>query len=138
MAELDSEVTDQAALEAAITACVRAFYAEARRDPLLGPVFEAGVGDWDVHLRVIDDFWSSVLLNTTRYSSHPYLVHTALPITPAHIDRWLELFAQAVAAHLPPASGEAALARARLVGDSFKAGLFPITGPEGSASRHPA
>jgi hemoglobin len=119
-------MTDEAALEAAIAVCVQDIYAKARRDPLLGPVFEAKVDDWDVHLRVIGDFWSSVLLQTTRYTSHPYLVHTTLPIGPAHIDRWLELFAETATATLPPAHAETALARARLVGDSFRAGLFPF------------
>jgi hemoglobin len=142
MAELAFEMTaiermGDEAVEASIAACVRAFYAEARRDPLLGPVFEAKVDDWDLHLRVVADFWSSVLLKTARYSSHPYLVHTTLPIAPAHIDRWLELFAETAEAILPPAHAEAALARARLMGDSFRAGLFPFASPDAGPSRHP-
>jgi hemoglobin len=142
MAELALEMTalesmGDEAVEASISACVRDFYAKARRDPLLGPVFAAKVDDWDLHLRVVADFWSSVLLKTTRYSSHPYLVHTTLEIAPAHIDRWLELFAETAAAILPPAHAEAALARARLMGDSFRVGLFPVAGPDAGPSRHP-
>jgi hemoglobin len=132
VAELAFAMSD----EAAFSACVRDFYAKARQDPLLGPVFAAKVDDWDVHLRVGGDFWSSVLLNTTRYSSHPYVVHTTLQIAPAHIDRWLELFAETAEASLPPVQAEAALALARLMGDSVKAGLFPFASP-GAPPPHP-
>jgi hemoglobin len=132
MIEADAE-----AIEAVIRACVRDFYAKARRDPLLGPVFEAKISDWETHLRVIDDFWSNVVLGTKRYAAHPYLLHVSLPIEHAHIDRWLELFTESAEAILPPAAAEAALARARMMGDSFKAGLYPFTDKDGRPSRHP-
>jgi hemoglobin len=44
---------DHASVETAIAACVEDFYAKARKDPLLGPVFNAAVADWDVHLRIV-------------------------------------------------------------------------------------
>ena len=37
--------------EPAITALVDRFYAKARRDPLIGPVFNDAVEDWDEHLQ---------------------------------------------------------------------------------------
>ena len=42
-----------AEVEDAIKTCVREFYGKARQDPLLGPIFNKTVVDWDVHLRVI-------------------------------------------------------------------------------------
>jgi hemoglobin len=129
---------EEAALEAAIAICVRGFYGAARRDPMLGPVFEAAVDDWETHFRVIGDFWSSVLLKTTRYTSHPYGVHVALPIEPGHIDRWLELFAASVHKTLPAPYADIVLARARLIGDSLRAGLFPFVDKQGRPSKQPA
>jgi hemoglobin len=129
---------EEAAVEAAIAACVRDFYGAARRDPALGAVFDAAVDDWEHHVGVVADFWSSVLLKTTRYTSHPYGVHVALPIKVEHIDRWLDLFAASVARTLPSPYGDIALARARLMGDSFKAGLFPFVDESGRPSKQPA
>jgi hemoglobin len=149
MAELAAEMSDRAGVteliepdlllvEAAIVRCVRDFYAAARRDPLLGPIFEAQVHDWDVHLRVVANFWSSALLGTQRYSGHPYVVHVGLPIEPQHIERWLELFTDTVRATVPPPYAELALARARMMGDSFKVGLFPFVDKDGKPARRPA
>jgi len=126
------------AVEAAIDRCVREFYGKARQDPLLGPVFDAEIADWEVHFRVVGNFWSGVLLKTDRYSGHPYPPHVNLPIEPQHIDRWLELFTETAHATLRPPYVERALARARMMGDSFKAGLFPFLDKNGKPSRHPA
>jgi hemoglobin len=52
--------------ESEIAALVSQFYARARRDPTIGPVFEAAVDDWDEHLAKLCDFWSSVMLTTGR------------------------------------------------------------------------
>jgi hemoglobin len=124
-------------VETAIATCVREFYAKARQDSLLGPIFNAQVVDWDVHLRVIANFWSKVLLKTDRYSGHPYVHHVNLPIEPRHIDHWLELFTETVHATLPATFAEIALAKARMMGESFKVGIFPFVGKDGKPSRHP-
>lgn len=124
-------------VEAAITTCVRHFYGNAREDPLLGPIFDAEIHDWEAHLRIVDDFWSSVLLKTERYSGHPYVVHVPLPIEPEHVERWLELFADSAQAALTPPYTDIAIARARLMGDGIKVGLFPFVDKEGKPARHP-
>jgi hemoglobin len=130
-------MTDAEDIEAAIHACVRDFYDKARADPLLGPIFAAEITDWDTHLRVIDDFWSNVVLKTTRYAGQPYVLHVPLPIAHEHIERWLELFEESARKALAPAQAETVLARARTMGDSFKAGLFPFKDKDGKPSRHP-
>jgi hemoglobin len=76
-----------------IVTLVHRFYASVRRDPALGPVFDAHVADWDHHLAKMCDFWSSVLLGTARYRGTPMPKHVKLPaLTPALFRRWLELF----------------------------------------------
>src|SRR5262249_8539712 len=51
------------------------FYRRARRDGLLGPVFEAHVREWDAHLGRMTDFWSAALLRTGRYTGRPVEAH---------------------------------------------------------------
>jgi hemoglobin len=115
--------------EAGISALVDEFYARARRDPLLGPVFESEVVNWMHHLQVIADFWSHVLLGTDRYRGTPYPVHVRLPVKLEHFDRWLALFEAAAPEFLPPTAAETACARARMMAASFRAGLFGPGGP---------
>ncbi len=43
---------------------VHAFYADVRRDPLIGPIFERQIENWDEHLEKLIAFWSSVTLMT--------------------------------------------------------------------------
>src|SRR3981189_567722 len=78
--------------ELAIAALVERFYSKARRDPLIGPVFDAAVEDWDEHLRKLRDFWSSVMLTTGRYKGNPMAAHVKHPIEPAFFERWLALW----------------------------------------------
>ena len=123
--------------EAGITACVRSFYGEAQKDPVLGPVFAVKVHDWEVHYQVVSNFWSRFLLGTARYGGHPYPVHERLPIELEHFDRWLSLFAVATKEHLPPDLAEKALTKAHQMAQSFKAGMFPFTDVQGRPSRQP-
>lgn len=79
--------------EPMIRPLVHTFYARVRVDPLLGPIFNRAIHDWDVHLEKLCAFWSSVTLMTGRYKGTPMKVHANLvQITPEHFDRWLALF----------------------------------------------
>ena len=88
-------------MEQAITNLVRDFYAKARKDAELGPIFNNAVHDWDVHLRVVANFWSKVLLQTDRYNGHPYVAHVKLPIELEHFGIWLKLFTETANDTLP-------------------------------------
>ena len=78
--------------EPMIARVVHGFYAKVRQDPLLGPVFDARVKNWDTHLEKMCQFWSSVALMSGRYHGSPMIKHLPLPVDAAHFDRWLELF----------------------------------------------
>jgi hemoglobin len=123
--------------EAAISSCVRAFYQKAREDALLGPIFAATVEDWDVHLRVVADFWSHALLGTDRYQGKPFVVHARLPVELEHFDRWVALFEETACATLPPDLAAKAIAKAHHVAASFKAGIFPFVDKDGRPARQP-
>ena len=76
--------------EPMIAELVRTFYARARQDKLIGPVFAAAVEDWDHHIGKITDFWSGVMLRTGRYDGRPMRPHLILPLEGKHFDRWLD------------------------------------------------
>jgi hemoglobin len=96
------------------------FYRRARRDGRLGPVFEAHVHDWDVHLARMRDFWSAALLRTGRYSGRPVERHrSVVGIAAGHFDRWIELFEETVRDLCPPGQAEAFLVRARRMRDGM-------------------
>jgi hemoglobin len=85
--------TPQPCTEEEIFRLVHDFYASARADTMLGPIFEAHVRDWDGHLAKMVDFWSSALLGTARYRGTPLPVHVALPDLSSELfGRWLSLF----------------------------------------------
>ncbi len=69
--------------EEIIRAVVDRFYADARLDPLIGPVFNSTIAPdaWPAHLATIADFWSSMLLGSGRYTGRPMPKHMALPRT---------------------------------------------------------
>ncbi len=86
-----------ATLEAEIGRLVDLFYERTRADPLLGPVFELHVADWDAHLATMRDFWTSAVYRTGRYSGRPFEAHRPLSeLTPEHFARWLALWEQTV------------------------------------------
>lgn len=77
---------------------VHGFYDEVRRDPVLGPIFDAHITDWDRHLGTMVDFWSSALRGTARFRGAPMPKHAALPGLSAELfQRWLALFGQTTA-----------------------------------------
>jgi hemoglobin len=80
-----------------IAEMVRRFYQDVAQDDLLGPVFnDVAQVDWVEHLPKLAAFWCRALLDIEGYSGNPYrahaLVHHKRPLTPAHFERWLELF----------------------------------------------
>ncbi len=104
---------------------VRAFYAEALKDPLIGPVFARNVADWDHHFDIVQNFWSRALLGTTRYTGSPFTPHLSLHLKPEFFDRWIELFKTMASRHLQPAAARVAIARVEHMSVCFQAGLFP-------------
>lgn len=98
-----------------ISALVDRFYAKVRRDPEIGPIFNAAVQNWDAHLALLKDFWSTVLLTSGRYKGNPLLAHFPLPIQPGSFARWLQLFRETAAETMPPTQAAFIAARAEQI-----------------------
>jgi hemoglobin len=110
--------------EADIALLVERFYAKARRDPLIGPLFEEAVEDWETHLETLRCFWSSVMRTSGRYKGNPMAAHMRHPIRPEFFDRWLALFGE-TADEVVGGEGAALFrAKANRIAESLKLALF--------------
>ena len=83
--------------KADIKTFVDAFYAKMPSDDLVGYSFmEVMHVDFAKHLPKMYDFWEMLLFQGTSYQGAPMRPHLQInqihPITPAHFDRWLEMF----------------------------------------------
>lgn len=109
--------------EAAIATLVDRFYEKVRREPQIGPIFNATVHDWDTHKRLLTSFWASVALRAGSYRGNPMAAHRPHPIHAAHFDRWLELWAETCSEVLDEANARQMLEFAQRIGRSMKIGL---------------
>src|SRR5271168_2887484 len=109
--------------EAEISVLVDTFYAKVRKDPEIGPIFNAIVGDWPHHLATLKDFWSTVLLTTGRYKGQPLMTHLQLPLDPDHFERWLTLFAETATELLPPVIAQNVITKSERIAQNFKLGI---------------
>jgi len=101
---------------------VREFYGTARRDPMIGHLFD-DVGDWEAHITRITAFWSSVALMSGRYHGNPMAPHLKLPLEPLHFGRWLALFEQTARAICSPAGAALLVEKARRIAQSLQLGI---------------
>jgi hemoglobin len=102
------------------------FYTKVRADAELGPIFEHAIGqNWDAHLAVMRDFWSSIMLTSGRYKGNPVKVHQKIEgIRPELFSRWLELFAETCAELFDDSTARAFQDKAVRIAASLKLALF--------------
>ena len=99
------------------------FYDKVRTDPLLGPVFNPLVDDWDAHKILMTSFWSTVALGTGHYRGNPLAKHQPLPINAAHFERWLALWRETAHAELDAESAELVIGYAERIGYGMRVGM---------------
>lgn len=117
--------------EAEVTALVHTFYARVRQDEVLGPIFEAHIGNWDRHLAKLVDFWSAILRRTGRFSGAPMPKHAGLPGLSAELfQRWLKLFRENAVAQSNQAMAGQACAMAECIAQSLWMGYQISRDPE--------
>jgi hemoglobin len=112
--------TETAITETEIASLVYSFYAKVRKDPEIGPIFNHAVQNWDAHLALLKDFWSTVLLTSGRYKGNPLLAHFRLPIEGEHFARWLALFAETANEVMSPSHAELVVRKANLISTNIK------------------
>lgn len=83
--------------EADIILLVDTFYDKVNQDELLSPVFNGFAQvNWQTHLPVMYNFWSTVLLGSMTYRGQPFPRHLRLPIEKQHFNRWTTLFTETI------------------------------------------
>lgn len=107
---------------------VEHFYAAAREDPLLAPVF-ARITDWPQHFRALTAFWATQLRGRGLYRGAPIAVHRAMAgqLAPEMFTRWLALWDAATEEMMPPAEAATLQARARRIAEVMQAAIWGQT-----------
>jgi len=121
--------------EAMVASVVSAFYAKARQDDVIGPVFNRVVAaeHWPEHIQTITDFWSSMLLGTRRYLGRPMPKHLAIPeLSDEHFQRWLTLFRETAEELCPPHIAALFVDRAERIGYNFRVRIAQFRGQDPS------
>ena len=110
---------------------VSVFYAQVRRHPVLGPVFDAHVSDWPEHEGKITRFWRNAILREKSYNGNPMRVHVSRSnIKAEHFPQWLELFHQVLTEELPAPTAQAWAALADRIGEGFRTGIVAMRQPK--------
>lgn len=128
-ARITAEIEARTGIDSAmIERLVTAFYARARADALLGPVFGAHITDWHAHLARMCSFWASVALMSGTYHGNPMGRHLGLPVDALHFDRWLALFEETAVEVCPPPAADHFIERARRIAQSLELGIASVRG----------
>ena len=111
---------------ASIAIRVHDFYADIRRDDVLGPVFDGAIGaHWGPHLERMVDFWCSVVLSSGEFKGNVFGKHMQLQgIGVEHFQRWLGLFERHARRLFEPAVADEFLVVAKRIAASLQYGYF--------------
>lgn len=118
-------MTETAITEEGIARLVPLFYERVRADPVLGPIFNGAIEDWDLHLGKLQAFWSSVMLTSGRYKGQPMVAHLrhAERMTRTNFQRWLGLWKTVTEEIMPPEAATEFQLKADRIAESLQLGL---------------
>ena len=106
---------------------VHTFYDRVRMHPVLAPVFNSVIKDWEPHLAMMVDFWSSVMNTSGRYKGQPMPKHQALSgVSPYHFTIWLNLFETTVLDLCDPQIAERFAEKSQMIARSLQLGMFGL------------
>lgn len=100
---------------------VDSFYDKVNGDPLLSPIFnDIARVDWQKHLPLLYQFWSTLLFRTNTYEGRPWPKHALLPVNAEHFERWVSLFKATVDEHFSGPKATEAKNIAASIADTFQ------------------
>lgn len=113
---------------------VRAFYAEAMADPIIGFIFtDVARLDLEAHVPEITSFWETVLLGARSYSGGAfrphYALHQRVTLRGGHFARWVALWNRNVDVLFAGPVAEEAKAHAARVASAFHRRLEALSEP---------
>ena len=109
--------------ETRLATLVDRFYDKVRADPLLGPVFNPRIDDWDAHKVLMTSFWATVALRSGHYRGNPLAKHQPLAIGAGHFQRWLALWRETAGEVLDVESAALMTGYAERIGYGMRVGM---------------
>jgi hemoglobin len=118
---------------------VRAFYAQALEDPLIGFIFtDVAKLDLEEHVPRITSFWETILLGNRTYGGGAFGPHAALHarigLREGHFERWLQLWSGTVDSMFAGDRADLAKVHAARVARAFHQRLQGLPSPEDAAA----
>jgi hemoglobin len=110
---------------------VDSFYDKVNADALLSPIFnDVAQVDWQQHLPLLYQFWSTLLFRTNTYQGRPWPKHALLPVGVGHFDRWVSLFKATVDEYFSGPKATEAKNLAASIADTFQNRLLTLGATE--------
>ena len=115
---------------------VRAFYARALQDPIIGFIFvDVARLDLNAHVPRIASFWETILLGAGSYGGGAFrphaVLHTKVRLREGHFARWLDLWCDTVDEQFAGERADLAKSHARRVAQAFLRRLQSLPSPSG-------
>jgi hemoglobin len=99
---------------------VDSFYSNARQDPLLGPIFDRLISDWQEHLPTMYQFWERLLFGFSDYNGNPFQKHLNLSLDKEHFAIWVRIFTRTIDENFSGLKAEETKRLARNIAGSFQ------------------
>ena len=96
------------------------FYADVRQHAVIGPIFEAQIQDWPMHIEKIAGFWSGLTGGPSLYGGGLIAKHVPLHLKTEHFGHWLTLWAFQCDRNLAARDAEMMKALANQIGNRLK------------------
>lgn len=80
--------------DAPLRGLLQSFYGAVRLDPVIGPIFEKHIIDWNHHLAIIQDFWRTQTGAPPSYRRPFAAQHLKLGLQKEHFQLWLACWDQ--------------------------------------------
>ncbi|MDX5423225.1 MAG: group III truncated hemoglobin [Hymenobacteraceae bacterium] len=131
--EIEEQAKRDIETEEDVKLLVDIFYEHVNKDELLSPVFnDFAHVNWQAHLPVMYNFWSSILFGSMAYKGQPFPKHMRLPIEQKHFIRWVSLFILTVDSLFAGSKAEEAKQKASSIARIFqmKMGFLSIVGQQ--------
>lgn len=109
---------------------VRTFYGKVRKDPLLGPIFNGVIKDWEQHFDHLTTFWMSNLFFSKKFHGDPLQKHVEVDakfdgaINEMHFGVWLNLWFETIDQLFKGDTAQVAKNRARNMGTFIHLKIF--------------
>ena len=113
-----------------VSLLVNTFYSKVRIEPLLGPIFNEIITDWETHLELLTDFWETNLFFKRKYFGNPMHAHIEVDkkvggtINELHFGIWINLWHETINELFEGETAEIAKNRARNMGTFIHLNIF--------------